>query len=49
MACGMDEDRRARTLFATGAYQELLEHYEGNNPDTHLLRVQSTFLQERDA
>lgn len=44
MAAGMDEDTRARTLFAAGRYAKVLERYEETHPETHLLRVQAAFL-----
>ncbi|HEY3689953.1 MAG TPA: hypothetical protein VGL46_06575 [Pseudonocardiaceae bacterium] len=48
MACGLDEDTQARTLYAQGRYEKVLERYEQAYPDTHLLRVQPAFLQHPD-
>ena len=45
MACGLDEDTQAVSLFAKGRYERVLERYEDTHPDTHLLRVQPAFLQ----
>ncbi|MBV8996974.1 MAG: hypothetical protein JO287_25480 [Pseudonocardiales bacterium] len=48
MECGMDEDIQARTLFAAGRFEKVLERYEQTHPDTHLLRVHSAFLQDAE-
>jgi hypothetical protein len=45
MACGMDEDEQARTLFANRRFVAVMSRYEATHPDTHLLRVQAAFLQ----
>ncbi|MEH6374156.1 hypothetical protein V7793_07420 [Streptomyces sp. KLMMK] len=44
MACGMDEESKAQALYQGGKYEELLSLYERHHPDTHLLRVQPSFL-----
>jgi hypothetical protein len=43
-----DEYRAARRLFDAGLYQQVLDLYEDTHPDTHLLRVQTAFLQHDD-
>jgi hypothetical protein len=48
LACGMDEDPKAQSLFAKGQYAKLLELYEQTRPEDHLLRVQPAFLQYSD-
>ncbi|MFF0450864.1 hypothetical protein ACFYT4_31540 [Streptomyces sp. NPDC004609] len=48
MACGMDEDEQACRDFEAGRYQKVLDRYEETHPDTHLLRVQTAFLQYPD-
>lgn len=45
MACGMDEDEQARQDFEGGRWQKVVDRYEETSPDTHLLRVQTAFLQ----
>ncbi|MEH6376236.1 hypothetical protein V7793_18190 [Streptomyces sp. KLMMK] len=45
MACGMDEDEQALQDFGNRRWQKVLDRYEETHPDTHLLRVQSAFLQ----
>ncbi|MFI1259185.1 hypothetical protein ACH4U6_36410 [Streptomyces netropsis] len=44
MACGMDEEAEAQSLYLAGKYQDLLAMYERHHPDTHVLRVQPSFL-----
>ncbi|WP_326581596.1 hypothetical protein OIE69_44590 (plasmid) [Actinacidiphila glaucinigra] len=46
MACGMDEDAAARAYFAAGCYREAMARYEATHGETHLLRVQSAFVQD---
>ncbi|MFJ1756526.1 hypothetical protein [Kitasatospora sp. NPDC088134] len=48
MACGMDENAKARSLYTAGRYEELLSLYESEHPETHLMRVQSSFLQTHE-
>ncbi|MFD3757975.1 hypothetical protein [Streptomyces sp. NPDC058622] len=45
MACGMEEDDRAVRDFDAGRHQKVMDRYEATHPDTHLLRVQTAFLQ----
>ncbi|MEC4576263.1 hypothetical protein [Streptomyces virginiae] len=45
MACGMDEDEDARRHNQTGRWQKVIGRYEATHPETHLLRVQTAFLQ----
>lgn len=45
MEAGLDEDPKARALFAAGRYEKLMELYEQSHPDTHVLCVQPAFLQ----
>ncbi|MFZ3562873.1 hypothetical protein ACOKM5_43860 [Streptomyces sp. BH097] len=48
LACGIHEDAQARRDFDAGRYQSVLDRYEDTHPETHLLRVQSAFLQYPD-
>ncbi|MGW9068588.1 hypothetical protein ACWGQT_03970 [Streptomyces yangpuensis] len=41
----MDEDDKARRHFGRGHWQKVLDRYEATHPETHLLRVQTAFLQ----
>ncbi|WP_060180728.1 hypothetical protein [Streptomyces sp. IMTB 1903] len=45
MACGMGEDDQARSDFGRGHWQKVLDRYEATHPETHLLRIQTAFLQ----
>ncbi|MFC9330793.1 hypothetical protein [Kitasatospora sp. NPDC057015] len=44
MACAMDDHEAARSLYGAGRYEDLLALYESHHPETHLLRVQPSFL-----
>ena len=48
MDCGMDEDAKSRRLFAAGRWTAVMERYEEQRPQGHLLRVQAAFLQLDD-
>ncbi|MFI1280937.1 hypothetical protein ACH4U5_09270 [Streptomyces sp. NPDC020858] len=41
----MDEDDQARRHFERGHWQKVPDRYEATHPETHLLRVQTAFLQ----
>jgi hypothetical protein len=41
----MDEDEQACQHFDAGRFQKISDRYEETHPDTHLLRVQTAFLQ----
>ncbi|MDT2007175.1 hypothetical protein FXW78_26355 [Rhodococcus opacus] len=48
MECGMDEDPKSRELFAARRWAAVMERYEQQHPEGHLLRVQAAFLQLDD-
>ncbi|MGV9350168.1 hypothetical protein ACWDSD_36435 [Streptomyces spiralis] len=48
LACGLDEDDQACRDFEADCYQKVLDRYEETHPETHLLRVQTAFLQLPD-
>ncbi|MEH6374157.1 hypothetical protein V7793_07425 [Streptomyces sp. KLMMK] len=41
----MDENEQASQDFENRRWQKVLDRYEETHPDTHLLRVQTAFLQ----
>ncbi|MEU2930592.1 hypothetical protein ABZ636_37045 [Streptomyces sp. NPDC007251] len=47
-ASGLDDDEQVREDFEAGRYQKVLDLYEETPAGTHLLRVQTAFVQFPD-